>query len=629
MKKLWWSFVVFIFLVMPFVHGECGSIPTAWCNITMNTTFQRGTHSVYAMAIQADNVVLDCGGAQLVSPQPQNDPNIALSVAGQNNVQVKNCVFDGYHTGITTERILNGRSDLFPLPAFNLSIVNNTFQNIEYAPIYIRHVNRTNVTLIINATLNRTILQPSYAIAPDTRVVIEDNIINVSETSPISYFGVYIENNGKAMIQRNRIFSDRATYPYTVREGYINLKNAKQALVLYNTVKNSLRGISVHGVTRINETSGNVIIFGNNVSRSDEGIRVDGFNNIIVNNTFLNNNVGFMVTSLSLNNYLYANRMIDNRIQAEDSRNNTFDVLLMGNQWNDYMNDSQGCRDVLPPFGRCDSPYVIDPDSRDRYPIIQGVQFAAGGMPEPVYEVPPIITGVDAPPVVIAGDRVTLRISAFGINKLEGLAIINENNPNTINYSRSETYGTSDPVLAYAIDSPLFRQVNNTFTWQTNASDAGFFNFSISVSDGTTTKKRAISLDVLPRGSMLTFQGQLRIGQTVNLSLFDPLRANLAYVIALSFSSLPGIPLGDGRSIPLNYDPLFSLSVLYPSLIGLVGSVGSLNGEGRAVTHWTVPAVPQIAGVTVYASFITLDPAAPFPQNIASIAPALPIILLP
>lgn len=594
---------------------ECEQIPTTFCNITRNTTFFPDEYTVFGISIQNNDTFLDCNGATLISPKPQNAPNVALSVARQQNVVVSNCYFKKYHTGITSERLLAGpTSDLYPLPVYNITISNNIFEEIDYAPILLRYLNRTTRGTNPLSTIG-------------TQLLINGNTINISATSGSAYFAVYIENFANAIVQNNNIFNDGQNRPYSVNSGYINLKNARAARVLFNHIRNGLRGISAYGVTRINETSGNTIIYGNNISSADEGIRLEGFNNIIVNNTLLRNAKGIVMASIALNNFMYANRMIDNNVQAVDDRNNTFDLLLMGNLWNDYMNNSQGCVDILPPFGRCDNPYVIDADSRDRFPLRQGVQFSPDGFPEPVFEVPPIITGITGTPVVIAGDPVMIVVHAVGITRLTGLQIVVDEVRGTATYVNPQNYGISDPVLQYSIGSSLFVHANNTFTWQTNASSTGSYAFTVVVSDGTTTKSQPVAVDVLPRGSMLVPSGSPNVGRTINFTLFDPLRANLTYVLAMSFGNASGIPLGDGRVIPLNYDPLFSLSVQYPSLIGLTNSVGTLDTQGRGRSQWTIPNVPQLAGVTVYVAFITLDATLPFPQLVTAISPALPIIL--
>lgn len=102
---------------------------------------------------------------------------------------------------------------------------------------------------------------------------------------------------------------------------------------------------------------------------------------------------------------------------------------------------------------------------------------------------------------------------------------------------------------------------------------------------------------------------------------------NSTYVLAMAFGSVPGIPLGDGRIIPLNPDPLLFLSVQFPAAIGLFNSVGVLAGEGLAPATWAIPYyIPP--GLTIYLAFVVINPELPFPQTITSISNAVPITVM-
>ena len=606
---------------------ECEQIPTNYCNITRSTKFFNDVYYVNAIAILNNNTDLDCNGARLITANPQSTPDIGLSFARTRNITIKNCIFEGYHTAITSKLI---SQDAYPQPVANISIADNEFRDIDYVAIELSY-------------LNRTVRGANPLTTFNTEINISNNKINMSSSSNIAYFGILIERFFDANIFGNEIFNDVNNRPYSDNAGYITLNNAPRAKVLFNKIRNSRRGISIYGVSRINETAGNTIVLSNDLLNMEDGIFIDGFNNIVLNNTFKRNNQGVRLSSLALNNYVYANRMIDNRIQAIDSRNNTFQLLTTGNLWNDYMNDTQGCFDVRLPIGRCDNPYNLSPISRDRYPIRWNVSFEVrlppdypgapdDPQPEPVLlEIPPVITSVNAPQYVIAGNIANLSVFAIGINKLEGLNIIVDEQGNqgqgSAVYLNNDTYGISDPSLSYDISSDLFSRQGTSFSWRTNASSVGIHSFVVSVSDGIYSKSRSVNFEVLPRSSMLNIEGSPRVGNTVNFTILEPQQANRTYVLALSFGNAPGIPLGDGRVIPLSYDPLMSLSVQYPSYIGLSNSIGSLDSQGRSIAQWTIPNIPQLAGITVYAAFITIDSALPFPQIITSISPALPVTL--
>lgn len=101
------------------------------------------------------------------------------------------------------------------------------------------------------------------------------------------------------------------------------------------------------------------------------------------------------------------------------------------------------------------------------------------------------------------------------------------------------------------------------------------------------------------------------------------------YILALSLGDTPGIPLGDGRTIPLNYDGIFQASLYSPQLLGLANSQGVLNANGEAIVTLTVPNVPAIVGLPIYIGFVTLDLTQPFPGLIYSISPSQQIVIQP
>ena len=116
-----------------------------------------------------------------------------------------------------------------------------------------------------------------------------------------------------------------------------------------------------------------------------------------------------------------------------------------------------------------------------------------------------------------------------------------------------------------------------------------------------------------------------QIGTTINLSVSDEANPGKKYILALSFGTNPGIPLGDGRIIPLNPDILFLISVQGGSLIGLRNNVNSLNEQGQGTTYWDIPEVLEIRGAMVHAGFVVIDHTLPTP--IASISNAVSITI--
>jgi hypothetical protein len=98
-----------------------------------------------------------------------------------------------------------------------------------------------------------------------------------------------------------------------------------------------------------------------------------------------------------------------------------------------------------------------------------------------------------------------------------------------------------------------------------------------------------------------------------SLRLSFPGEAGRSYVVGLTLSGADsGIPLPDGRTIPLNFDGLTAVSVTgsLPSI--MTGTVGVLDATGAATARIDVASVASVLkGIRVVAAAIVTDPSAP------------------
>jgi parallel beta-helix repeat protein len=136
---------------------------------------------------------------------------------------------------------------------------------------------------------------------------------------------------------------------------------------------------------------------GNTVSNNLEGFYFSGgdSNSVIANNISDNIDCGIRLFSSSTNHVIHHNNIMDNGLQAYDSGSTTLwddDYPSGGNYWSDYagvdlkhgaLQDQPGGDDIG------DMPYVIDVNSRDRFPLMS---------PVGVYGL--------RPPVIIGGDLI-------------------------------------------------------------------------------------------------------------------------------------------------------------------------------------------------------------------------------
>lgn len=129
---------------------------------------------------------------------------------------------------------------------------------------------------------------------------------------------------------------------------------------------------------------------------------------------------------------------------------------------------------------------------------------------------------------------------------------------------------------------------------------------------------------------VLSIIGTPSVGGMVVFNVSDAGNPGRAYLVAFSLGTFPGIPLGDGRTVPLNPDVLFfaSLDPVLALQLGLSGTQGTLNAVGLGAASWMIPNVLQAVGLTVYAAFVTVDPALALPVAVRSISPAVPVTIL-
>jgi hypothetical protein len=94
--------------------------------------------------------------------------------------------------------------------------------------------------------------------------------------------------------------------------------------------------------------------------------------------------------------------------------------------------------------------------------------------------------------------------------------------------------------------------------------------------------------------------------------------------VALSLGKSPGIPIGGGRVLPLNPDPLFFGSILGgPPVFG--DFAGLLDGNGRATAKLWIPKVTQLKGLRFFAAYAVFHLAAP--SGIAETSQAVPLVV--
>ena len=150
--------------------------------------------------------------------------------------------------------------------------------------------------------------------------------------------------------------------------------NGSNALLTNNTIINTRHlgvYVSTVGINIVGGSSNKII--GNNLENNSDGLAFSHTqDNIITENSVTANHGWFMEFTWGIhffdasNNVIFNNNFIDNRAQVgiEDS-SNMWDNGKIGNYWSDYDGtDANG-------DGIGDTPYEVDSENTDRYPLIK------------------------------------------------------------------------------------------------------------------------------------------------------------------------------------------------------------------------------------------------------------------
>lgn len=113
------------------------------------------------------------------------------------------------------------------------------------------------------------------------------------------------------------------------------------------------------------------------------------------------------------------------------------------------------------------------------------------------------------------------------------------------------------------------------------------------------------------------------IGTTYTMQFRAAQPQGTLFVCAASFSAGFGIPI-DSRILPLDFDPLFILSL---NAAGLFNFVGGLDASGNGFPNIVIPNLAYLIGTSFYVGGFTLSPGAP--SDIGNISNNLRITIQP
>jgi parallel beta-helix repeat protein len=318
-----------------------------------------------AIIIQRDNIIIDGADHTLQETQAPNTTGIELT--GISNVTIKNMNIMTYVYGIWFSSSSNNSVS-------GNNIANNAI-GIELDSSSNNSVSGNNVTANYHA-----------AIYLDSS---SNNIVSGNNITANDYDGIYLEYSSDNNISGNNIANnayvcielDFSSNNNSVTGNNITANNVAGIWLAYSS-DNSLSGNNIannlYGI--FGYSSSNNIVSGNNIANNQDGIYLEYSSN---NNTVSGNNItadnlyGIWLDSSSNINTIYHNIFMNDSGQAYSSGSTNVwndGYPSGGNFWSDY-NGTDGNGD-----GIGDTPYVIDANNTDPYPLMAPYGMFDAGM---------------------------------------------------------------------------------------------------------------------------------------------------------------------------------------------------------------------------------------------------------
>jgi parallel beta-helix repeat protein len=233
----------------------------------------------------------------------------------------------------------------------NTTIMNNQIKD-NYYGIWLYYSNYTQIT-------QNELEDNGYVGAIHSHFSSNNNISNNNFRN--NFYGLKLIHSSFNNISENQIETTR-------NEAIAIFDSCKYNNIKENNIVNNRGGIWFQNPTSHTEEkySNYNIIVGNNIdSNTDWGILLQPtIQNTFTENNIANNGKGVHLNSIEKSNEFYLNNFVNNTIQVEHYGVATWNKVSKGNYWDDYtgVDDNQD--------GKGDTPYIIDENNQDSYPLI-------------------------------------------------------------------------------------------------------------------------------------------------------------------------------------------------------------------------------------------------------------------
>ena len=316
------------------------------------------------IVVERDNIIVDGAGYTVQG----TGSGIGISLSGTSNVKIKNMKITAFDIGIWLNSSSNNSVS-------GSSITANNWEGI-----------RLDYSSNNNSVSGNTIANSEYGLYLSSS---SNNTIAGNNITANSWHGLWLDSSSSNSIAGNNIANNEYGVALVISSSGNTVSGNNITANTYtgvrlssssgNTVSgNNITANSEYGLWLSSSSNYNSIA-GNNITANNEnGIRLDysSNNNSVSGNSIANNEYGVALV-FSLNNTIFHNNFINNAIQASlsESYNNTWDdgYPSGGNYWSDY----NGVDSYTGPFqnvtggdGIGDTPYTIDANNQDRYPLM-------------------------------------------------------------------------------------------------------------------------------------------------------------------------------------------------------------------------------------------------------------------
>lgn len=160
--------------------------------------------------------------------------------------------------------------------------------------------------------------------------------------------------------------------------------------------------------------------------------------------------------------------------------------------------------------------------------------------------------------------------------------------------------------------------------------EVGVMHWPQTFSDGTPVPAgiyfvNGVPYDVGATDAALVPLGRPFIGAKRYIQLSAPSQPDAVHVLAASATANVGVPLGCGQTFPLDFDALLLQSIAPSTVfIDFIGTLDAFGNSYAPAIH--VPAIPSLAGASLFLGFLTVDPISPCGVGVVSDAVKTSII---